>query len=71
METRKFWFVWNENGRNPTYKHQTFDSAKIEAERLANLNPGQTFVVLESRAECRKNSVTWIQHSDLSEQLPF
>lgn len=44
----RFWFVWNENGRAPSFKHMTQALATSEAERLARLNPGHTFVVLES-----------------------
>jgi hypothetical protein len=43
-----FWFVWNPDGRAPSFRHQTIESATQEAERLARLNPGNTFVVLES-----------------------
>lgn len=43
-----FWFVWNPDGRNPARRHLTVSSAINEAERLARLHPGQTFVVLES-----------------------
>ena len=43
-----FWLVWNADGKNPTYKHQSEESAVKEAERLARQAPGSTFVVLES-----------------------
>ena len=45
---KPFWFVWNENGRAPTHKHDSFERAQKEADRLAHQNGGQTFVVLES-----------------------
>lgn len=44
----RFWLVWNPNGRNPTYRHTTRESAQIEAERLAALNPRQSFFVLKA-----------------------
>lgn len=34
--------------RNPTHRHSSEASATSEAERLARLHPGETFVVLES-----------------------
>lgn len=43
-----FWLVWNPNGHSPAYKHPSPERATAEAERLARVNPGQTFVVLES-----------------------
>lgn len=49
MELKTFWFVWNEDGNAPRYKHCTEGAATTEAERLAHLHPGQTFVVLEAK----------------------
>jgi hypothetical protein len=53
MGNDRFWFVWNPSGRSPSYKHPSLSSAKKEAIRLAGMNPGQEFIVLESagRAE--------------------
>lgn len=45
---KAFWFVWNPNGHNPKYQHNSEASATAEAERLARAHPGETFVVLES-----------------------
>jgi hypothetical protein len=44
----QFWFVWNPQGNAPTCRHGSEQSAINEAERLARLNPGQEFVVLEA-----------------------
>ncbi len=43
-----FYLVWNEQGDCPTFKHLSFTSAQQEAKRLAKLNQGQKFHVLES-----------------------
>lgn len=43
----KFWMVWNPNGRTPTYRHLTLESAKSEAQRLARENRSESFCVLE------------------------
>lgn len=43
-----FWLVWNPKGRAPTHRHASEASATDEAERLARVNRGETFVVLES-----------------------
>ena len=48
MNYATFWMVWNPYGAAPRHKHQTEASAFAEAERLARLNKGQVFVVLES-----------------------
>lgn len=64
----KFWFVWNENGKAPTYKHDTLDSAKKEAERLALLHHTQKFIVLESVEYCYiNNPVIWMK----TDEIPF
>lgn len=43
-----FWFVWRIGGLPPKFKHLSFNSADIEAQRLAREHPGSEFVVLES-----------------------
>lgn len=43
-----FWMVWNPQAYAPTVKHQSFEAAEAEAERLARGNPGQTFYLLQA-----------------------
>lgn len=45
---RRFWMVWNQNSRAPTYKHPSRASAETEAARLARENPGHHFLVLKA-----------------------
>jgi hypothetical protein len=40
------WYVWNRQAGPPTMSHASEDSAIREADRLAEANPGQTFLVL-------------------------
>lgn len=69
LEYPPFWLVWNPAGRAPTYKHTSRGSAKAEAERLANLCPGETFVVLQSVCEVeRPQPLVWREYSD---DIPF
>lgn len=44
----KFWFVWTKTGRVPRFAHDSFEAATAEAERLATIHPGKTFIVLEA-----------------------
>lgn len=44
----KFWMVWAPAGRAPTYKHHSKESAVLEAQRLAKLNPNSDFYVLKA-----------------------
>ena len=44
----KFWMVWREGSAQTRFRHQTKPEAELEAERLAQLNPGETFYVLKA-----------------------
>lgn len=48
MDDTTFWMVWSPEGRSPTHKHELQSLAAKEAERLARMNPGNTFYVLEA-----------------------
>jgi hypothetical protein len=42
----KFWMVYGEGQNPPRFKHDTYDAAQTEAERLARAYPGIAFYVL-------------------------
>ncbi len=63
-----FFLVWNGAG-SPTYRHETKQSAEREADRLARLNRGVNFFVLQSSSERVVDDLRVIEH-DL-EELPF
>ena len=64
----KFWMVWRENGNAPVAMHPSLKSAEEEAARLARLNPGKNFVVLESVKFCTiDDPVHWYP----TEEIPF
>lgn len=44
----QFWMVWNPAARPPVVRHPSEQAATQEAERLARLNPGEQFFVLEA-----------------------
>lgn len=62
MSIEIFWVVWNPIGRNPVVRHKTEKDATNEANRLARNNPGQEFVVLQSKRSCVTTTVTQIEH---------
>ncbi len=62
--TQSFWLIWNERGHAPTVRHETKAGAKAEAERLARMNPGQQFHVMELVGTCRRVDVEWIYEID-------
>ncbi len=69
-----FWMVWNVEGRAPTYKHASHASAVNEAERLARLNPGQTFAVLRAtdlRHSGPMERVELQPHEPRPDEIPF
>ena len=55
-EAFKFWMVWREGSSAPEHKHTSKAAAVNEAERLAKLNPDQTFYILKTTAAVRANS---------------
>ncbi len=59
---KKFWLVWNQSYGAPTFKHDTEESAKKEAARLAQKYPGQKFDVLQSVCTLEVNNVKCTNH---------
>lgn len=70
-----FWIVLRteNDGRNFTvpgnpYRHTSFDSAKVEAFRLAREHPGKRFFVFASLGFATTHEpVTWTKH----DEIPF
>ena len=68
MSGDAFWMVWNEARDVPRVKHESYESAKREAQRLARFSPGETFIVLRATDAFTKQDV---QRTTLEERLPF
>ena len=70
---KKFWIVWCEQGKNPpTYKHESEELARAEAERLANTyGVGNVFHVLEHVDSCKRVTVEWASSRDENSGIPF
>jgi hypothetical protein len=71
---KKFWMVVGLG--TPVFRHETKYQAKQEAERLARLNPTQSFAVLESVAEVRVSTFQWEKLDDyipagIDSEIPF
>jgi hypothetical protein len=58
-------------GGNPTVQHPTEESAKAEAERLARVNRGNVFAVLEAIAFVRSTDVVWADALDEDDDVQF
>lgn len=50
-ESKPFWMVWNPLRQPPHHRHETEESAWIEAERLAAKHVDDKFYVLQSLGE--------------------
>lgn len=61
-EMKPFWMVYGIGQGGPTYQHGTEAAALREAERLAEVRPGITFVVLEATQAVRTRR---LDHFDL------
>lgn len=48
----RFWMVYVDGRHGPTRKHESYESAYAEAERLARLNPGAKVSVLSEMGTC-------------------
>lgn len=70
---KQFWFVWNEFGQAPRFKHETEQLATNEAERLARENPGSVFIVLEAVAarKCDNMLRADLRGGQFNDDVPF
>lgn len=67
-----FWLVWNPKGRSPSMEHRTYESAETEAKRLARINRGETFIVLESVVAVCVDDVKMIDlRPEFNDGIPF
>lgn len=67
----QFWMVWNPNRNQPVYRHDTEASAETEAERLARLNPGEQFFVLEAVGLRCVDNMQRVNLRDAGDGIPF
>ncbi len=63
------WFVWNSRGGYPFARHQTEESAKSEAMRLASINRKETFYVLKTVGTMRAVDVEWKETKEEDEVI--
>ena len=68
---KQFWMVWNLNGRTPMFQHLSENAATCEAERLAVVNPGLTFVVLEAIAARKSDTMQRADLRGICDDIPF
>ena len=59
MKPETFYIVWSPSGSPPTVRHQTEASARMEAVRLATINPGRSFFVMALVGIARHSEATY------------
>lgn len=67
-DERTFWMIWSPSGHPPTHRHQTYESARVEAERLARSVPGSEFFILQAVGMRQMDSMRRI---DFAVEVPF
>lgn len=68
-----FYMIWNSARSNmPSYKHGTYQAAEKEATRLASLNPGKEFIVLQAVCSIKKQNVEKVIFTkSIDDEIPF
>ena len=67
-EEKVFWMIYVEGGRAPERKHETRESAVVEAKRLARVT-GKKVYILESMEYMELSDVEW--HGLDTDSIPF
>lgn len=75
MKQQQFWMIWCPARNPPSFMHDTEAAAETEAERLARLNPGDLFFILEAvqmyQVDSLKRSSLRPEKPEASDDLPF
>ena len=71
MEVYAFYLVLRDEGWSPSVKHQTMESAKEEATRLAQEHPGTKFHVLGLMGTAMKQEIVFIESNIVNQFIPF
>lgn len=71
MADGKFWLVWNEEHGAPTVKHRVRQDALNEADRLARINRGRRFHVLEALCTLETVDVKRTDYDPYDDGIPF
>ncbi|KQQ04515.1 hypothetical protein ASF56_12260 [Methylobacterium sp. Leaf122] len=83
-ELKPFWMVYGLGQCGPTYQHGTEAAALREAEHVAEVRPGVTFVVMEATQAVRTRRLDYFdlrtaphtddqrtRHKDSEDDIPF
>lgn len=65
------YMVWRKGTGRIEYEHETQDSARAEAERVARLCPGQKVYVLKQVSVVDAKDVNWVNLEEDDLEIPF
>jgi hypothetical protein len=65
VEKDIFFYVFNPVGSKPSFKHLSRAEAETEAKRLARINPGQEFFVLQSVSSFKAVDVVETRYTNI------
>jgi len=68
MENRSFYMIYVEGGNAPAYKHETIESAKLEAQRLAEKTGKDVFILFATK-KIKLNKFTEVEL--INPDIPF
>jgi hypothetical protein len=69
IRSEPFWMIYGEGQNSPAVRHENFEAAKRESERLARNNPGIRFFILATVGVTERNDVTYRSIDPL--EIPF
>ena len=64
MANPSFFIIWEEGGSAPTFKYNTIEIAREEAECLANAHGGE-FHVFQAVGTAKRKTVEWIEYDSM------
>lgn len=70
-QSDKFWMVYGEGQGAPTVRHESYETAKREAERLSRSVTGTRFFVMMPVSVSRRVDVDTKMLVDFNDVLPF
>lgn len=67
-----FWIIWSPTGSTPpSYRHELYQSAVQEAERLARASRGDEFYVMRAETMRKVNDMVSVDYVHPNDYVPF
>lgn len=67
-----FWIIWSPTGiKPPSYKHESYNAAVQEAERLARFHGGSEFFVMRAETMRKVDDMQRVDYVHPDDYVPF